>query len=54
MRETEVILKGLLFNIRQCETVEDAATVIENMLTADEIAGVNEKLKEVAERKNKK
>jgi len=43
MRETEVILKGILLSLYKCETIEEACEIVENLMTADEVAGVRER-----------
>lgn len=49
--ETGVILKSMLLSLKQCESVEEAVSVVENLLSKEEVAAVNEKCEEMKKRR---
>ena len=51
--ETGVILKSILLSLKKCESLEEAVGVVENLLSKEEIAAVNEKLAELKRIKDK-
>jgi hypothetical protein len=46
-KETDVILKAILLTVLQCKSVANVISSIESMMSAEDIAYVREKYKEI-------